>query len=163
VGATAWLHAGPLVIVACGATKLEHPAPAGELYIGSYHRACRSAAVRLTCPSRLRILSARAGLLPLDAVAPYDVRAGSVGAVDAVKLRHQARRQLLLDELEVIVLGGRTYADLVRHVWPHALWPLAGTHGIGEQLARLAAIARSPRPASVVADLVRSHPDALSA
>ncbi|MDQ1018868.1 DUF6884 domain-containing protein [Streptomyces afghaniensis] len=37
------LHASP-----CAARKLGHPAPAGELYIGSYHRACRAAADALT-------------------------------------------------------------------------------------------------------------------
>ncbi|WP_432990625.1 hypothetical protein [Dactylosporangium sp. CA-233914] len=36
-----------LVIVACGGAKLDRPAPAADLYVGSYHQACRRAAERL--------------------------------------------------------------------------------------------------------------------
>ena len=139
--------AGPLVVVACGSAKHAAPAPAGELYTGSYHRACRAAAVRLTTPQRIRILSAACGLLPLDAVVtPYDVRAGAPGAVDGARLRLQAQRHSLVDEPWVVVLGGSAYAALAREVWPHAVWPLSGTRGIGDQLARLARIARSTHP-----------------
>lgn len=143
---------GPLVVVACGSAKQAVPSPAGELYTGSYHRACRAAASRLTRPERIRILSAACGLLPLDAVvAPYDVRAGSPGAVDGARLRPQAERQGLVGEPWVVVLGGSAYAALAREVWPHAVWPLSGTRGIGEQLARLATIARSTHPVRTAA------------
>ena len=68
----------PLVMVPCGSRKTQLPqAPAGQLYIGSYHLACRRAAAVLTTPDRILILSAMHGLLPLDRViAPYELRMG---------------------------------------------------------------------------------------
>ena len=56
----------------CGSRKLDHRAPAADLYTGSYHRACRKTADALR-PDRLLILSARYGLLDLDdIIEPYD-------------------------------------------------------------------------------------------
>lgn len=40
----------------------------------------------------------------------------------------------------VVALGGARHISLVRSVWPHIHTPLAGTRGMGEQMARLAAI-----------------------
>ncbi len=67
------------------------PAPAGELYVGGYHVACRRAAAVLTTPDRILILSALYGLLPLDRViAPYDLRMGRPGSISPEALRRQA-------------------------------------------------------------------------
>ncbi|GAX57494.1 hypothetical protein [Streptomyces olivochromogenes] len=43
----------------------------------------------------------------------------------------------------VVALGGAQHADLVRTVWPHARTPLAGTRGMGEQMARLAVLRKA--------------------
>jgi len=133
----------PLVIVGCGRGKLDHPAPAGELYTGQQFRACMTAARALTTPDRIRILSAAHGLLDLDEVtAPYDVTLASVGAVTPYQLRADAERSGLLEE-PVILLAGAAYTHLARSVWPAAQTPLAGL-AIGKQRARLAALRKAP-------------------
>ncbi|MFG2358383.1 DUF6884 domain-containing protein [Streptomyces sp. NPDC048521] len=132
-----------LVVIPCGARKLDHRARAADMYIGSYHRACRRAAEALR-PDRLVILSARYGLLDLDdEIEPYDTPHGAVGAVTVGLLRDQARTRGIVALDPVVVLGGARHVTLARSVWPHALTPLSGTRGMGEQLARLAAMARS--------------------
>jgi hypothetical protein len=131
-----------LVIVPCGAAKLASAAPAGDMYTGSYHRACRRAAERLG--GRVLILSAKYGLLELaKPIEPYELRMGQPGSVDAATLRRQART-LGVDQVDdVVILAGRRYSDAACQVWPHARRPLDGTRGMGEQLARLAELARA--------------------
>ncbi|MEV8544155.1 DUF6884 domain-containing protein [Streptomyces sp. NPDC051572] len=129
-----------LVVIPCGSRKLDRPARAADLYTGSYHRACRKAADALR-PDRLLILSARYGLLDLDdVVEPYDTPHGATDAVTSQLILDQAtsRGIMLLDP--VLALGGARHVGLVHSVWPHALTPLTGTRGIGEQMARLAAL-----------------------
>lgn len=136
---------GPLVVVGCGATKHDAPTRAGSMYLGGYHRACRRVATRLTTPDRTLILSAQHGLLGLDDhIAPYDLRMGDRGAVTAALVEKQAAGRGLLDQAPVVVLAGRRYADVVTAVWPTAHAPLAGTGGMGHQLAALARFAATP-------------------
>lgn len=131
-----------LVIVPCGTAKLDRAAPAGRMYIGSYHRACRRAADRLG--GRLFILSARHGLLTPDTVIePYEQRMNTPGAVTVPTLRAQARRLGVDTAGRVTVLAGRDYADPVTAVWPHAVRPLDGTRGMPDQMAVLAELART--------------------
>lgn len=136
----------PFVIVTCGGRKRPGVAahPAGELYTGTYHRLCQRAALSLTDPDRVRILSARHGLVALDALLqPYDTRIGEPTAITTMTLREQTRTYGLLDQQDVLVLAGAAYARLVRAVWPHAHAPLAGAGGIGHQQHLLATIART--------------------
>ncbi|PWI16007.1 hypothetical protein DI272_18925 [Streptomyces sp. Act143] len=139
-----------LVVIPCAARKLDHPAPAGELYVGSYHRACRAAADRLIVDGgTLLILSDLHGFVRTTQVLqPYDTRPGDPDGVTVDRLREQAG-ELGVDQAEdVIVLAGRFYVGHCREVWPHALTPLIGVGmGIGRQLQRLAAIrdGRDPR------------------
>ncbi len=135
-------HGQSLVVVACGGAKLDRPAPAGQMYTGSYHRACRRAADAIG--GRLAILSARYGLLgPDDVIEPYDLRMGQPGAVTVATLRVQARRLGLDVAGTVTVLGGREYADAASAVWPHARRPLDNARGIGQQMAALTELART--------------------
>jgi hypothetical protein len=69
-------------------------APAGELYVGSYHRACRAAADALTeGGGTVLVLSARYGLVPLDQVLePYDLTFSDRGAATDLYLQAQARK-----------------------------------------------------------------------
>ncbi|MGV9747871.1 DUF6884 domain-containing protein [Rhodococcus zopfii] len=137
---------GPLVIVPCGAKKAPAPSPAGQLYVGTYHRLGLRAAAALTGPNSTRILSARYGLLPLhQLVNPYNLRLGQPGSVTAAQLRAQAEDQALLDHPNVVLFGGRDYVELAQQVWPHAHTPLDGASGIGEQQQRLATIAGTRR------------------
>ncbi|MER5687514.1 DUF6884 domain-containing protein [Streptomyces sp. NPDC002205] len=131
-----------LVVIPCGSRKLGRRARAAEMYVGSYHRACRKAADALQ-PDRLLILSAHYGLLDLDdVIEPYDTPHGTAAAITAQVLLKQAtmRDIVLLDP--VVALGGARHVSLVRTIWPHARTPLAGTRGMGEQMARLAALRR---------------------
>lgn len=135
--------AAELIVIPCGARKLDRPARAGDLYTGSYHRACRRAAEALR-PDRLLILSARHGLLALDdEIEPYDTAHGAADAVTAGILREQAAQRGIERLDPVVVLGGARHVALATAVWPHARTPLSGTRGMGEQVARLAAMARS--------------------
>lgn len=144
--------AAELIVIPCGARKLDRPARAADMYVGSYHRACRRAADALR-PDRLLILSARHGLLGLDdEIEPYDTPHGAADAVPARVVREQAVR-LGIESLDpVVVLGGARHVALAKTVWPHARTPLSGTRGMGEQVARLAEMARSAglRPGSDV-------------
>ncbi|MEV0829726.1 DUF6884 domain-containing protein, partial [Nonomuraea rubra] len=145
-------QARPVVIVPCGGRKLDTDVavPAGELYTGSYHRAARRAAEALAGRrGRVLILSALHGLVALDEpLLPYELRAGQPGTVTGERLREQAAA-LGITDAAVTVLGGRAYTDLARQVWPAAAAPLQGCRGIGEQLARLAAIYNAPQPAEL--------------
>ena len=141
---TAYEHLAPLkpelVVIPCGSRKLDRPARAADLYIGSYHRACRRAAEALR-PDRLLILSARYGLVDLDdVVEPYDTPHGTKDAVAARLVREQATLRGIVRLDPVVALGGARHVGLVHSVWPQALTPLAGTRGMGEQMARLAAL-----------------------
>jgi hypothetical protein len=142
-----------LIVVACGACKKAcFEAPAGQMYTGSYHRAARRAADALTTPgTRIMILSARYGLLDTDdVILRYEMRLGRRYAITAQGLKEQAEQLGVADTAQVVVLAPAAYADLAAHVWPHAQRPLAGTRGIGEQMARLAALATGR---TTVADL----------
>lgn len=137
-----------LIVVPCGARKLDRRARAADMYVGSYHRACRRAAEALR-PDRLVILSARYGLLDLDdEIEPYDTAHGAAGSVTADVLRDQAVRRGVAGLDPVVVLGGARHVALATAVWPHARTPLSGTRGMGEQVARLSAMARSADPGS---------------
>lgn len=144
------LEQGPVVVIPCGAAKSPTPAPASEFYRGSYHRLALAAALALTTRDRVRILSARYGLVGLDEVLePYDLRLGQATAVTADELvrRHG------VDESPAVILAGREYARAARAVYPNAERPLEGLGGIGYQLQALARIARGehPRPRTVAA------------
>ncbi|MER8039361.1 DUF6884 domain-containing protein [Streptomyces hydrogenans] len=158
-----------VVIVACGGRKATYAdgirkgqpvigARAGELYVGSYHRAMRRAADVLTRggrSGRVLILSAKYGLVELGKhLLNYDLRAGAPGTVDGETLRRQAH-ELGISGAAVTVLGGRAYVELAGEVWEELAAPLAGTRGIGEQLARLAAIYNPTR--AVVEDVVEDR------
>lgn len=141
--------ATPVVIIACGGKKADRPVPAGELYTGSYHRSLRKAADALAASTgaRILILSALHGLLTLDEVKdPYSKRMGRPGSITAGEVAGQAEQLGIRAAARVTVLGGRDYADMVSAVWPHAVRPFDGTHGIGEQKARCARIVRDAVP-----------------
>lgn len=62
-----------IALVGCGAAKLDHPAPARELYTGDLFR--KSIAYAEGRADRVLVLSGRWGLVPLDYVLePYEYR-----------------------------------------------------------------------------------------
>ncbi|MGA5340428.1 DUF6884 domain-containing protein [Streptomyces griseoincarnatus] len=138
----ATVRTGRVVVIPCGSAKLDRPAPAGELYTGSFHKACRKAADALTRPGdTILVLSALHGLAPLDRVlAPYELRMGQPGSVTGDQLRAQARELGVDAAREVVVLAGAAYTAAARQVWPTAAAPLEGAAGMGYQLQRLKAL-----------------------
>jgi hypothetical protein len=114
------------------------PIPAGDLYVGSYHKSLRRAADALTAERGvILIASALHGLIPLTfLLSPYNVRLSDPQAVTAQKIRAHCLH-LGLDDIEVIFLGGREYGSLVKAALPDCLTPLEGTAGIGYQLQLL--------------------------
>ncbi|WP_327072067.1 DUF6884 domain-containing protein [Kitasatospora sp. NBC_01302] len=140
-----------VLVIPCSSTKLDHPAPVGQLYApGSLHRLCRKAADALaTEDTTTLVLSSRHGFLTLDqVVAPYAQRIDAPGAVTAEQLRDQAARLHLADATDVTVLAGAAYTAAARTVWPTATAPLAGSRGIGEMRQRLAHLARTSHHAA---------------
>lgn len=60
-----------IVVVQCGAKKVDHPAPARDLYCGNLFRKLRQAAERIG--DAWYIASAKHGLIePVRLVVPYD-------------------------------------------------------------------------------------------
>ncbi|MGC0418371.1 DUF6884 domain-containing protein [Embleya sp. AB8] len=143
----------PVVVIPCSHGQLPTPAPAAELYVGSYHRWCRATAEAITAANggTILILSARYGLLPLDGervLTPYDkqLTKDHIDIMFELRLLTQARDLRLSHAHNVTILAGATYAEAARLVWPHATAPLLGL-GIGYQRQRLAGLrARAARP-----------------
>ncbi|WP_199850429.1 DUF6884 domain-containing protein [Streptomyces sp. CMB-StM0423] len=138
------VHRRKVVIIACGDKK--RPIPdgqrhgwlAGELYTGHYHRSLRRAADTLTHPDLIRIASALHGLVPLDRpLHPYNVTLGHKRAITAEKMTGHTRGYGLFDA-DVIFLGGKDYAELLRPSVPHLLAPLTGPMGEHRRLCRQA-------------------------
>ncbi|MEK9521443.1 hypothetical protein MIU24_18915 [Streptomyces venezuelae] len=144
----------PLVIIPCGSTKLDHAAPAADLYVGSYHRACARAAAALTANGgTVLILSALHGLVPLDRVLdPYEMRMGDKGSVTPDVLREQARALGVDTAANVTILAGLSYATPALAVWPHADAPLVGLPGMGHHMRALAQIADGEQDPAANAD-----------
>ncbi|MGW7089994.1 DUF6884 domain-containing protein [Streptomyces sp. NPDC054871] len=133
-----------VVIIACGEEKLPDPGvnqfgnlkpgyPAGELYIGHYHRSLRLAADALTDRSLIWIFSALHGLVALDRkLMPYDASIDDEDderVVTADRMAQETAR-LGLDDAEVIFLGGQKYAARLTPSVPHVLTPLTGGMGM---------------------------------
>lgn len=123
-----------IAIIPCGGKKLSYAAPAGQIYIGSYHKACMAFALAQH-PSAIYILSAKHGLLTLDKVIePYSQRLTRPDNTFIEKVRSDARR-LGITHKTALILGGRAYRTVARAVFPHVLDPLANVAGgIGYQL-----------------------------
>lgn len=144
------------VVVPCsGAKALGERLSARERYTGSLHRLAMQAGLALTAPERVRILSARYGLLRLDdPTAPYDVELGKLSRDDhralcskvhceACSMYWEDGKQPGYVMAPVVALVPRAYLDVLRRspLLDRALVaPLADCDGIGRMRQRLAAI-----------------------
>jgi len=129
----------PLVnlIVPCGGAKLDHAAPAIELYTGSFFFVCMRYALSVVPINQILILSAKHGFVaPYEVIEPYDQQMKRKGAVTFGRLRDQAV-ELDLIGVPAFALGGEVYADRVAAVIPHITRMIDqlrhGHRGIGEQ------------------------------
>ncbi|MEV6133167.1 DUF3560 domain-containing protein [Streptomyces violaceusniger] len=153
-----------VLVVPCSRKKAPgvQRAAARELYTGTYHRACLSAAEAMAEPGdAVLILSALHGLITPDTeIETYDVKAGDPDTVTAETLAYQAL-SMGVDKCSAVVLAGAAYVDLARHVWETPELPFAGTAGIGEQLSRCAGIIADAAAAELAAGGVATeHPAA---
>lgn len=88
------------------------------------------------------ILSAKYGIIDLDQpIEPYNLRLGRPGSIAPETVRAQVA-SLGLQSCQVTALAGADYVNFLRRVFADVRAPLAGSKGIGEMQARLAAIYR---------------------
>jgi hypothetical protein len=128
------------VVIPCGAKKLPTVATADLLYTGSYHLACKAYALSIAPRQNVLILSAQHGIVTLDQIiAPYNLKMGDKGCVDAARVREQATAQGLF-AAPVVAVGGEKYMRVVREVWPAAIFPLGVRGGMGVQMQALKAM-----------------------
>jgi len=125
----------PLYLIACSGAKLDHIAPAAELYTGQAFKLAMQAAER--AGADVIILSALHGaVFPNLPIAPYDLQLSAMAADD--RRQWAANVKHALSEYhgrQITVLAGKHYAAAVEG-WPNVSRPLAGL-GIGQQLAAL--------------------------
>jgi hypothetical protein len=145
------------VVLACGGRKVDHPAPALQLYTGRHFAAARRWALSVAEPASVYVLSSKYGLVTGDSeLVPYGLRlAMPERAVDRLAstswqlgqlVRHQARLLGLVDHPGGVWFVGRSvYLDVLhaggvtaRSVTGHLPQGRKG-QGIGGQLAWLAA------------------------
>jgi hypothetical protein len=123
-----------MIIVACGAKKLDREARARDLYVGSYFRACLAYALAIAPAKDIFILSAKYGLIGInDHIEPYDLKMGEPGSITSTNLWDQVGFAGLYNE-KVTVLGGKLYVGLCRKVWKGLKAPLEGKGGLGKQI-----------------------------
>lgn len=137
-----------LVMLACSGLKLDHPAPAMELYRGVMYQTYR-ANVKPAAAPHLVILSARHGFISPDTVIePYDQRMTSARADDmlaALGTRYLAGGGWPATFGLVLLAGGAEYRRVMRvalrwfehckGIIPASIQETSG--GIGEQRAQL--------------------------
>jgi hypothetical protein len=76
-----------LVIIPCGAAKLDHAAPAAELYTGSMFADALRTARSMTADENIRILSAKHGLVRLDhVIEPYEMKMSNKDSVTGFRI-----------------------------------------------------------------------------
>lgn len=142
-----------VVVIPCSAEKRQqdrdagvYAFPAGDLYLGTFHRYARQHAERIGADEIL-ILSAAEGLIDLDRlVPPYDKKITDKDSIVATpgKVAHQAQVHRLLDPGTVVVsLCPAAYTRELRRAVPDLVAPLEGSRGIGEQRGRIRRLTRA--------------------
>lgn len=126
-----------IVLLSCVATKLDHPAPAEELYDSPLFKKSLAYAKALK-PDHIYILSAKHYVLPLNKViAPYDMTLLNMSAEEvrewAEKIIKILSSKFDLDNDEFIILAGDKYRKNIVPEMAHWSAPLEGLR-IGEQL-----------------------------
>jgi hypothetical protein len=144
-----------IYVVPCSATKLDHPAPAHQLYTGTmFTNTYRAAAASATAdqdaglgPARVLILSALHGLIDPDQVIdPYDLRMGQPGSITPARLIEQAEALDIDWDSQVYALLPRPYFAVLDaalrelDVYPQDVYE--ATAGIGVQRHVNACVAR---------------------
>lgn len=156
-------RARQLFVVACGAAKRDHPAPARDLYTGDHFRYVLTGVEReadatlqaLGIHPRVLILSAEHGLVDPDTVlAPYERTMTDSGSVTARRLAEQLLDYSQNRPIEVYAFLPRAYlarlrkaAALADDQTPHSVCVIdvyEAAPGIGHQRAVIASLSRLP-------------------
>jgi len=125
----------PLYLIACSAAKLDHAAPATQLYTGQAFKLAMAAAAR--AGADVLILSAMHGAVdPAEILAPYDRALSKMSKRERTGWTMWVANQLLRNYgRPITVLAGKHYAQALAG-FPSVSLPLRG-QGIGQQLATL--------------------------
>jgi hypothetical protein len=125
----------PLYLIACSNAKLDHAAPAAELYQGQAFKLAMAAAER--AGADVIILSALHGAVSTTRqLQPYNRALTDMSTQQRRVWAAMVEQQLQQHKGRAItVLAGKHYAAAVEG-WPNVTRPLAGL-GIGQQLAAL--------------------------
>lgn len=159
----------PWVVVPCSGAKRPDPGlmPAHMRYTGKLHRLALDAATALTDLGRIRIASAKYGLIELDRpIEPYDKRIDGLTVDEARRWRSLAHNDAItMLNADLTAQGLPLFTNdhydrmapviaLVPHEYAEAMWaaspllrrtmtrPLAGCGSIGGMRSRLSAISR---------------------
>ena len=125
----------PLYLIACSAAKLDHAAPAAQLYTGQAFKLAMAAAAR--ADADVLILSGLYGVISPDAIIePYNCALSRLDRSGRTTWAQGAALQLLPHYGRAIVaLAGKHYAQALAG-FPNVSYPLRG-QGIGQQLQTL--------------------------
>jgi hypothetical protein len=125
----------PLYLIACSMSKLDHAAPAAELYTGQAFKLAMRAAK--AADADVLILSALYGVLePDDVIDPYNCYLGGLPAMDRAIWAMTTAAQLAPHrERFAVILAGKHYAAACDD-FTNKREPLKGL-GIGRQLSFL--------------------------
>ena len=125
----------PLYLIACSAAKLDHAAPADQLYTGQAFRLAMAAAARVDAD--VLILSGLYGAISPDAIIePYNCALSRLDRDGRTTWAQCAALQLLpCYGRSIVVLAGKHYAQALAG-FPNVSYPLRG-QGIGQQLQTL--------------------------
>lgn len=126
----------PLYLIACSAAKLDHAAPAAQLYTGQAFRLAMAAAAR--ADADVLILSGLYGPISPDAIIePYNCALSKLNKRGRLIWEITTRGELMRQHLDrhIVVLAGKHYAAALDG-FPNVSYPLRG-QGIGQQLQTL--------------------------
>jgi len=126
----------PLYLIACSAAKLDHAAPAAQLYTGQAFRLAMAAAARVDAD--VLILSGLYGVISPDAIIePYNCALSKLNKRGRLIWEITTRGELMQQHLDrhIVVLAGKHYAAALDG-FPNVSYPLRG-QGIGQQLQTL--------------------------
>lgn len=159
---------GEIVLVACCKTKLDHAAPARDLYCSPWFQKARAYAEAKGCP--WFILSAEHGLVSPDTVlAPYETAMANLGEAARLAWSRRVLAQLVphtIKAARVTILAGEPYRETLAAALTAqrlaVVVPMAGL-GLGHQLAWLTKANAAPAaaPASEVVRLANGAADQL--
>lgn len=108
-------HTAHLVIIPCAAAKVDHAAPARDLYDSANFRHALAAAEATAADqgdTRVMILSAEHGLVELDTVlAPYDTKMGQRGCIGT---------EVIVDQL--VALAPQSVTSMLPSAYYQRVW-----------------------------------------